>query len=263
MTKKLPEELFAVITGASKGLGKAFAYEFARRKINLILVSLPGERLPTLSVEIAQEHQVQVYYFETDLSKTENVLELSKWINHNFKVHILVNNVGTGGTRKFLEAGVDYIHTIMQLNMVATAVLTHQLLPNLIERTSYILNVSSMAAFSPMGYKTVYPASKSFVHSFSRGLYAELRNTNVFVSVVNPGAMNTNDEIVSRIKKQGFLGRLTLLEPEKVARFCVKQLFKRDTVIMVNPLSWTVLKLLPIFIKLPLMTRIIKREISR
>jgi len=128
---------------------------------------------------------------------------------------------------------------------------------------SYILNVSSMAAFSPIGYKTVYPASKAFVHSFSRGLYAELKDTNVFVSVVNPGAMKTSKEITARIEKQGFLGKLTLLEPEKVAKYCIKQLFNKDTVIMVNPLSWAILSIIPIWIKLPLMTRAIKREITQ
>ncbi|WP_449401654.1 SDR family NAD(P)-dependent oxidoreductase [Chryseobacterium wanjuense] len=61
-----------------------------------------------------------------------------------------------------------------------------------------------MAAFSPIGFKTVYPASKTFIHSFSRGLNEELRDTNVFVSVVNPGAMKTNPDVVSRIEKQGF-----------------------------------------------------------
>jgi hypothetical protein len=147
--------------------------------------------------------------------------------------------------------------------VVAGSILVHQLLPNLKARKqSYILNVSSMAAFTPVGYKTVYPASKSYIHSFSRGLCAELKDTNVFVSVVNPGAMKTNAGVTQRIEKQGLLGRLTLLDPEKVARYCIKQLFRKDTVIMVNPFSWAVLQLIPIWIRLPVMTRAIKREIE-
>lgn len=181
-----------------------------------------------------------------------------------YQLGVLINNAGTGGSHSFLKADVHYINRIVQLNVVATALLTHQLLPNLMTGSkSFILNVSSMAAFTPVGFKTVYPASKSFVHSFSRGLYAELRDTNVFVSVVNPGAMRTNAEITGRIDKQGWLGRITLLDPDKVARKCLRRLFRRDTVIMLNPLSWLMLHFIPVWISLPLMTKVIKRELGQ
>jgi len=141
--------------------------------------------------------------------------------------------------------------------------ITHQLLPNLLRQPkAYILNVSSMAAFSPIGFKTVYPASKTFIHSFSRGLHEELKDTNVFVSVVNPGAMKTNKDVCKRIEKQGFLGKLTLLDPDHVASYSIRQLFKKDSVIMVNPISWLLMKILPIWIKLPLMTQAIKKEME-
>ncbi len=257
------EKQFAVITGASQGLGRSFAFELARRKINLILVSLPDQHLSLLSAEIASRYGVETAFCETDLSVTENVLALSEWINSNFRVRILINNAGLGGSKPFTKASVDYINAIIQLNVAATSILTHQLLPNLMNQSSaYVLNISSMAAFSPMGYKTVYPASKAFIHSFSRSLNAELKDTSVFVSVVNPGAMKTSPEITSRIEKQGFLGKLTLLNPDKVARFSINHLFKRDSVIMVNPLGWFVLSILPVWIKLPVMTKAIKREVA-
>lgn len=260
--QKKSESAYAVVTGASRGLGKAFALELARRKINLILVSLPKQNLFELAKKIVCDFRIKVQYYETDFSKPKNVIELASWINDNFEVSILINNAGIGGTKKFTEAPLEYINTIMQINVVATSILSHQLLPNLMkQKQSYILNVSSMAAFSPIGYKTVYPASKSFIHSFSRGLFQELKNTSVFVSVVNPGAMNTSPEIQSRIEKQDLLGKLTLLNPEKVARYSIQRLFKKDAVIMVNPISWIILQLTPIWIKLPLMTRAIKREI--
>jgi uncharacterized protein len=188
---------------------------------------------------------------------------LGNWLNEHFHVSVLINNAGIGGTKRFEEAHLDYIDAIIQVNVKATALLTRLLLPNLKRQTeAFILNVSSIAAFSPVGYKTVYPASKAFVHSFSRGLNAELKDSNVFVSVMNPGAMATNEEITSRIERQGIIGRLTLLKPDKVARYAIDQLFKRDTVIMLNPFAWLVSAILPIWIKLPLMTKIIKREIA-
>jgi uncharacterized protein len=187
---------------------------------------------------------------------------LASWLNEHFQISILINNAGIGGSKPFEYASLGYINTIIQVNVKATVLLTHQLLPNLRRQPqSYILNVSSIAAFSPVGYKTVYPASKAFVHSFSRGLYAELKDSNVFVSVINPGAMATSDEIISRIEKQGIIGKLTLLDPVKVANYAIHRLLKRDTVIMVNPVTWLISSLLPIWIKLPVMTRIIKREV--
>lgn len=260
---KNQELKYAVITGASKGLGKAFAIELAKQGYNLILVSLPGQNLPQFSNEMAEIHHVKTAYYETDLTFTKNVMSLAGWINKNFNVNILINNAGIGGTRKFIDAGVEYINNIIQVNVVATSVLTHQLLPNLLKQDqSYILNVSSLAAFSPIGNKTVYPATKAFVHSFTRGLYAELKNTNVFVSVVNPGAMNTNDEIKTRIKAQGIFGKFSLAEPEAVAKKSISQLFRKDSVIIVNPLSWLLLYMIPVWIKLPAMTRAVEREIA-
>ena len=253
---------FAVITGASQGLGKAFAIELAERGCNIILISLPNQDLEELSLFIQNKFKVQAYFFETDLSNDINIKQLADNLNNSFSISFLINNAGVGGSIPFEDARLDYINTIIQVNIKATTFLTRLLLANLKRQSkSYILNVSSMAAFSPMGYKTVYPASKAFVHSFSRGLYQELKNTNVFVSVVNPGAMATNDEIVSRIRKQGFLGKLTLLKPEKVAKYSISRLLKRDTVIMVNPIAWFFSAVLPIWIKLPLMTQIVKREI--
>jgi len=257
------KESYAVVTGASQGLGKAFAENLAEKKINLILISLADQNLKELSLQISETYGVKVHYYEVDLSIHENVLKLTDFLNASFDIHILINNAGLGGTGKFVDASSNYINNILQVNVMATSVITHQLLPNLLRQPkAYILNVSSMAAFSPIGFKTVYPASKSFIHSFSIGLREELKYTNVSVSVVNPGAMKTNLNVSKRIEKQGFLGRLTLLDPNKVANACVDKLFKKDSVILVNPVSWMIMKILPIWIKLPLITNAVKREMN-
>lgn len=256
------EEKFAVITGSSQGLGKSFAYELAREGWNLILISLPEENLTRISNALNNCFGVQAFHYETDLTIKENVMAVSDWINRNFDVQMLINNAGIGGTKRFDEASSTYIEKIIQLNVLATTLLTHQLLQNLKrQEKAYILNVSSLAAFSPIAYKTVYPASKAFIHSFSRGLYHELRDTSVFVSVVNPGPMRTNPDTTKRINEQGFFANVTALDPDKLARYCIRQLKKRDTVIMVNPVSWLFLKILPIWIRLPLLSNKIEKEL--
>lgn len=89
---------YCVVTGASQGLGSAFANELARRNYNLILVSLPEQGLPELSARIRQMHAVDCIYYETDFSEDRNILMLAEWINERFAVHMLINNAGLGGT---------------------------------------------------------------------------------------------------------------------------------------------------------------------
>ncbi|MCF2875733.1 MULTISPECIES: SDR family NAD(P)-dependent oxidoreductase [unclassified Tenacibaculum] len=253
---------FAVVTGASQGLGKSFAIALAKRKYNVILISLPNQNLKELSVFIKEKYKVKVIYYEIDFSSNNDTKLLAKKLQENHEIDILINNAGTGGTRRLEDVSLAYLNTIIQVNIQATTTLIHQLLPNLKRQPkAYILNVSSMAAFSPLGYKTIYPASKAFVHSFSIGLSEELKNTSVSVSVINPGPMKTNPEITARIEKQGALGKLTLLEPEKVAEYSLKKMLKGRTLILVNPISWFFSTLLPTWIKVPMMTNIIKREV--
>lgn len=258
------ETMYAVITGASNGLGKAFAKELAGRGINLILVALPGENLPELAMELRKE-KIEVLYFETDLTKFDNVLSFTNWVNLNYKVWMLINNAGIGGTQRYIDADRNYLNNIIQLNVMSMSLITRELLPNLMEcKAAYILNVSSMAAFSPMGYKTVYPASKAFVHHFTRGLYQELKHSGVFVSVVNPGPMKTNKEVTARINKQGRFAKIGMLTPEKVAQISIRKLFKKDSMIVLglgNGLSWLLMKLVPIWIRLPLLTNSVKNEL--
>jgi short-subunit dehydrogenase len=262
MTEELKStEQYAVVTGASRGLGKAFSIELAKQHFHIILVSLPYQNLSDLAHHLSQKYGIKTAFYETDLAVIENVLELTNRINEKYNVNILINNAGIGGSKRFVDADVDYINSIMQLNIVSTSVITHQLLPNLIrQKEGYILNISSMAAFLPIGYKTVYPASKSFIHSFSLSLYTELKDMNVFVSVAYPGVMKTNGDVTTRITSQGFFGRLTLQEPDRVASYCLRQLFKKRRVILLNPVIGVILRMLPNWIKLPLLTRAMKRE---
>ena len=251
---------FALVTGASQGLGKAFATELSRRGISSILVSLLDQGLEDFAMELQKEWNIEVHHYETDLTDKNNIIRLTEWVNRNFNLFLLINNAGCGGSKSFTDASIDYIERILLLNVMATSMLTHQLLPNMLALPkAYILNISSMAAYTPTGYKTVYPASKAFVHHFSRGLSEELKNTNVVVSVTNPGAMKTNADVTERINKQGIFGKLTLLDTEKAARKCLDRLFKKDRVILLNPLSWTAMHLVPRWLRQKVITDVIRK----
>ncbi|MFC3198984.1 SDR family NAD(P)-dependent oxidoreductase [Parapedobacter deserti] len=257
---------YALITGASQGLGRAFALELAKRKFSTILVSLPGEDLRSIASQVEALGQ-EAHFYETDLTNKENIVALAAWVNQHFPLSVLINNAGCGGTQSFKSASLDYLDRIIQLNVKATSLLTHQLLPNLTQRDqAYVLNVGSVAAYSPIGYKTVYPASKAFVYSFTRGLYQEFADSNVFFSVVNPGPMMTNAVSSASLQQQGFLASMGLLTPEQVAAISIRRLLKRDPLIMlnwVNKLTWLVMKFLPVYIRLPLLTNAFKKEIKQ
>lgn len=254
---------FAVVTGASQGLGKSFAEELAKENHNLILVSLSQEDLPNLCKELNRKYKVECHFFETDLSREENILEMTDWINSKFQIDILINNAGIGGSAYFEKVENEDLQKMIQLNVVATTLIIHELLPNLkAQKKAHILNISSLAGLSPIPYKTVYPASKAFIYSFSRGLHEELKNTSVSVSVVNPGPMKTNGDTTKRIKKQGVFTKIALRKPEEIARISIRQMKKGKSMIITNWLSWLVLKIVPTWISLPILGKKFKHEIK-
>ena len=201
---------YAIITGASKGLGRELAFELARRGYPTLLVS-STETVHAVREEIVNKYPVDCQSFIVDLSDEKTVREWAESIAKEHPISILVNNVGTGGSRAIETADMDYLLRILHLNVLCTTILTKSLLQNLQQNSpSHILNVGSMAGFTATAYKTVYPASKAYVHAFSKSLREELKNSGISVTLATPGAMATNTEVCARIAKQGFFGRATL-----------------------------------------------------
>lgn len=255
---------YAVVTGASGGLGRCYALDLARRGVNLIVVALPDTGLESV-VSAACALGVECIPIEVNMSDHMTLAALCERINA-YDTFMLINNVGTGGTRSFTHCDSKYIDNIIQLNVTVGSLMTHELLPNIIRGGGgWILNVSSMAAFSPTGWKTVYPASKRFIVDFSRGLRQELRGTGVGVSVVLPGAMRTNKDVTRRIELQGLAGRLTEQSPEFVAHASINAMLRGRCVIvpgLKNKLSRIFLRLIPSWICLPIMSAVVSREIT-
>ncbi|MBK8880057.1 MAG: SDR family NAD(P)-dependent oxidoreductase [Haliscomenobacter sp.] len=258
--------VFTLITGASTGLGRAFAFDCAAKGMNLILAALPGENLDMLCQEITQTYGVQAVFYETDLTQEKSVEAFVAWVLENHRVNFLINNAGIGGTRSIFHAPVSLVNAMVRLNVLATSLLTCSLLPELQSHPqSYILNVSSILALSPVANKTVYPASKAFVYFFSRGLYQELKGTNTHVSVILPGPIATNASVNSRIKKQGWMGRMMLLNPEEVARISMAQTLKKHPVIvpgMANKLNWLLMIIFPTKFLLPFLSHRFSKEME-
>jgi uncharacterized protein len=258
---------YALITGASKGLGREMAKVLAKRDHNLILVSLPGEGLYEFGQLLKIETAVDVRCYECDLTRENETEYLVDWVKERFDVNILINNAGMGCTQQFLDLSPSQTDRMLLLNVRALVLLTHGLLPVLKrQKQAFILNIASMASFSPMPFKGIYPASKAFVYSFSRGLYAELKDTSVFVSVAHPGGMATNPEVSERINCYNRIIRSTILTPEQTAEICIKQLLKKDSLIIpgiMNKISWLVIRIIPVWLRLIIFRITIQRVISK
>ncbi len=226
--------LFALITGASEGFGKAMAFECARRGMNLILVALPGSGLNHLCSYIKRNYGVECQYYEYDLSDKESCYRLFREISSGqLSVNVLINNAGMGGTHFFEERDTEFYYRQIELNVVAPTLLTHLFLDNLEKHApAYILNVSSLASFFYLPKKQVYGGTKSYLVSFSKSLRRELRSKRVFVSTVCPGGMNTTPMLILQHKGLKGISRWSVLDPQNAARIAIKGMLRKKELIV-------------------------------
>ncbi|MBD2515644.1 SDR family oxidoreductase [Nostoc sp. FACHB-973] len=184
----------ALITGASSGIGKAFAQELAARKTNLVLVARSEDQLKKLAQQLQEKHKIEVDVIVKDLTEANAaaaVFDATK--AKGLTIDLLINNAGFGCYGDFAESDGERQVKIVQLNIVALVDLTHKFLPLMRQRRSgSIINVSSITGFQPIPYLSVYAASKAFILSFSEALWAENRQYGVRILVTCPGPIETN-----------------------------------------------------------------------
>ena len=182
-----------LITGASSGIGKAFAFKYAKMGKNLILTARSKDKLDKIKEEIKKKFSVDIKVFIKDLSKEYSAKELYEEIkNNNLQVDILINNAGFGTSGKFHEKEFSSQHGQIILNCLSLADLTYFILKEMAERKSgTIINVASTVAFQAVPYMAVYGATKAFVLSFSEALYQEYKEYGIKVTAICPGATET------------------------------------------------------------------------
>jgi short-subunit dehydrogenase len=242
---------YALITGASKGIGRAIAEELASRGHHVLLVARSGSLLREVADQLAEKYKIQADCLAIDLSDTNAPLQVISWIREKgYDINILVNNAGYGLSGNFEQYSIEDHRAMMQVNMSVPLELTGMLLPDLKKQTrGYILNIASAAAYQAVPGLTAYAATKSFLLSFSRGLQYELRKTNVSVTVVSPGGTDT--DFANRAKVAGKAvkaGEKLNMTPNAVAKLAVNAMFARKTEIIagfINKLGAFFVWLLP------------------
>lgn len=257
---------YTLITGASSGLGRDFSIQCAGKGMNIIMIALPGSNTISLANSLMLEFGIKISVFEFDMTDSLLLIEKMNYIAAHFNINFLINNAGVGGTVAITESSVTAIDRILQVNIRSMVLITQILLPGLLrQEKGYILNISSMAAFTPIAYKTVYPASKAFISSFSLGLKEELSDTPVSVSVVYPGPIMTNSGVSKRIIEQGVKGRIGLLASSEIARIALKKTFEGKSVIIPgiwNRINQRIMGFLPIGTKLKIVSKAVKKEMA-
>ncbi len=258
---------YALITGASRGIGKAIAEECAQRGYHLALISLPNESLSSLAAEIASKYKVDTRFFETDLSAYDAADTVMDWvIEEAFPISMLVNNAGLGSVGPLIETNQDLHQVMLNLNMQTPYHLIRKLLPILKQQEkAYIINISSQAAFFPIPFKATYAATKVFLLNLSLALEYELRGTNIHVSAVCPSGVKTSPAIRKRIESAGFLSRQVALEPEEVAEISLRKTFRGKRFIVpgkLNTLSYWMSSMMPDFIRMGFISKAVKKNMA-
>lgn len=192
-----------LITGASSGIGEAFARRLAAEKHNLVLVARREKALHELCDELMLKHAITAHYVVLDLAEPDADLRLfEETQRHGFEVDWLINNAGFGSTGDFATLEVGRELQMIELNISALVALTHCYLKPMRERKSgTIINVSSAAGFQPIPFMATYAATKAFVSSFSEAIAEENRPYGIQVLALCPGSTKTNFFAASNIDR--------------------------------------------------------------
>lgn len=183
----------ALVTGASSGIGEAFAQALAKRQYNLILVARSQDKLEQLAQTLREAHNIQIEVIPQDLTEANASQTVFKAVSaQEMQVDLLINNAGFGDYGLFTQSSLSKQLEMIQLNITALTALTHLFLNPMQERREGgIINVSSIAGFQPLPYMSIYAATKAFVLSFSEALWAENQDTGVTITCACPGPTET------------------------------------------------------------------------
>src|SRR6516165_5089472 len=227
----------ALITGASSGIGAAFARALAAQGAHLILVARSEAKLHDLATALAAQHAIRAEVLPCDLSRLAAGQELfAATQQRGLPVDLLVNNAGFATYGAFDGLDAEREQQEILLDVAAVVDLTHRFLPAMLARGSgAIINVASTAAFQPTPYMAVYGASKAFVLSFSEALWAEYRRKGIRVLALCPGPTGTDFFTVVGTEDASFGAKET---PEKVVQVALRALQRGRPSVISGRMNW-------------------------
>ena len=235
MKKYVVANEYALVTGATGGLGKAFVYALAKRGYSLLLTGRSKEKLQALQADLKESYPaIFTAIYPADLSDTNSRLAMMEKIKaDNIRISLLANVAGADIQKGLTAYTQEKIAFQCRVNFESAVALCHFAIDNKAERLE-IVNVSSVSGIYPMPYFAIYSATKGALTSFSQSLRAEMKGKNVAVTAILPGAMPTREDIKKQIKGQGLWGKLAAKTPDEVAEKSLKAVRKNKRKVIVG-----------------------------
>ncbi len=217
----------ALVTGASSGIGRAFAQLLAARGANLVVVARRQAELDKLAAEVTAKHQVKVEVIALDLSSPSAPADLyARTEGAGTAIDILINNAGFGTHQYFLEQPWDKVREQLQLNMISLTELSHRFGGAMARRgRGHLLNVASIGAYTPCPTYATYSAGKAYVRDFTEALAHELASRGVRVCCLCPGGTESEFHQVAGQTVPGWMRAVAFMSAEKCARIGLRALF--------------------------------------
>ncbi len=229
------ERKYALITGATGGLGQAFSELLAAEGYNLLLTGRSEEKLAKLQKALTERfpNAVTKGYVAELTDEHSRAMLMHRIQEDGSRLSMLVNAAGADIQKGLTEYTQEKISFQCRVNFEAAVALCHFAIANRAERLE-IINISSVSGIYPMPYFAIYSATKGALTFFSQALREEMKGKNVAVTAVLPGAMPTREDIKEQIKGQGLWGKLAVKEPSEVAKISLKAVKKNKRKVIVG-----------------------------
>lgn len=237
----------ALITGASKGIGRELAHFFAKDGCNLVLVARSEIELNSLKAELKEKNSISVHIFIKDLCQPDSAKEIFNELKaKNIDIDYLVNNAGFGDYGSFAKAEWETYENMIALNMTTLTQFCHIFIKDWKGRKpGKILNISSIAAFQPGPMMAVYFATKAFVLSLSEAIGQELRHDNITVTTICPGPTSTHFGEVSGMNASQLVKRVKIANAKDVAELGYNAMMKGSATVIHGAQN----KIVPFFLR--------------
>lgn len=230
---------WAIITGASTGIGREYAKILAARGLNCILVARRIDLLKSLASELETDYKIKALVVQLDLSLKESAFELFEFCQkNNYEVEYLINNAGAGLFNFFSQTEISHQERSLHLNIITPTILSHLFLKEMKKRNrGYVQFVASIASYLPTPLYATYGASKAYLRHLGVSLNYEFKDTNIHISVINPGFTDTDFFSASK-QKLSWLQTMQLMSAKTCANHGFRALMRNKNSSMAGFLNW-------------------------
>ena len=226
---------WAVVTGASSGIGLEFASELARRGHPVLAIARREDRLKALAARAVVEG-ARIEPLTADLTTEKGLTSVLERIRDLGEIDLLINNAGIANAGDFLQASLDHELGALKLNIGAVVSLTHEVVRGMVDRKhGAIVNLASVVAFQPFPHFAIYAATKAFVLSFTEALAEEVKGSGVKILALCPGSVATELDVF--VHNKGLLGKLPSLSAQQVVKTGLEALNHGQVVKVVGSLN--------------------------